>query len=163
MKSEVEKTAEMLLEGFADNSTEKQLVDGVVASDPFLNLRMDILSFFQSRIETITAQDSMKSSIEAKLMQFVDNDELSFDQLSSLYRMVSSQGNTSVESMLGLFKPTPGVPSILAENIARKDDNKDLFEQLYDKFSTEESDKLAGLGRMMNALAQVSKETKEES
>jgi len=156
-----EETANSLLNNLAPSSEVQERVSSIQNQDPFLELRMTIMNFFTERIGQISRQDNLKLLIERKLEEKLETDELEFGQLMSLYNNVAKQGNQSVDSMLSLFKPTPGVPSILADNIAKNDDESDIFERLYEEFSKEESDKLADLSRLINSLSKQGKETKE--
>lgn len=150
--SDIEDTAEGLLSHFDDGSETSKRVKQIQENDPFMDLKLNLLNFFKDRISQITAQERLKQRIEEEIEAFVERGDLTFEQIMSVYNSVSRQNNSSADSLLGLFKPTPGAPSILADNLAKQEEKKDVFENLYDEFSSEQLEKMEVINRVINTI-----------
>lgn len=150
--SDVEKTANQLLKEFSEDSESQKIVSKTKNSDPFVELKLDLLKFFRDTMKQISERDRLKSRIEEELFAFLERSELNFDQIMTLYRTVGKMSHDSSDSLIGLFKPTPGAPSILASNLSEKDEKKDVYDQLYEEFNAENLQKIEKLNKLINQI-----------
>lgn len=131
---------------------EKNEVTVIANSDPFYVLRTDILVFFRQIMKDVEKKDSLKSELEESFLEDLrgnGEEPLTFQQKMSLYKLISTQSNISAEGILSLFKPTPGAPSLLADNIS-KDTEVDKFDEIYEGMSPEELQNVQKFMTMMN-------------
>lgn len=154
----IEETANSLIKEFSNDSDTQDKITAIKLKDPFNELRIDLLEFFRDRIAKISKQEDLKNKLEEALTLDLDSGELNFDQKMTLYRAVTSQGNHSIDSLLGLFKPTPGAPSILADNLARPDDKEDIFNDIYENLTSEQLQQVAAMTKVLTMLGKKSDE-----
>jgi hypothetical protein len=69
----------------------------------------------------------------------------------SLYKLISTQANLSAESVLSIFKPTPGAPSLLADNLS-KDTKEDHFDKVYESMKPEDLQKVDKLMKLLQMM-----------
>ena len=150
--SNIEDTANDLLHEFGNDSETTSKVTRIQTSDPYVELKMNLLSFFKDRMSKITAQERLKEQVEQALELQLEGGDLSFEQILSLYRLVSTQNNASSDSLLSLFKPTPGAPSILADNLGRQEEDKNMYDEMYEDFSSDQLQALDNLGKILTSL-----------
>lgn len=135
-QEDIENTATQLLEGLNSESTQEE-VRAVTNADPLDMLRSDILSFFRTHMERIRKQEDLRTGIQNQLQEMIDNGDLTFEQLMKLFSMVSNQENNAADSIISLFKPVPGVGSLLANSIGQ-DKKDDDVENMYENLSPEQ-------------------------
>lgn len=150
--NEVEKTANSLLSHFEDSSEASKKVAAVQNSDPFAELKVSLLSFFKDQMNRISVQERLQQRIEEELESHLDRGELTFDQLMRMHSQVTKQNNSSVDSFLGIFKPTPGAPSILAANLAEQEKERDVFDEIYDDLNSDQLQKLDRLSKLLEMM-----------
>ena len=109
-----------------------------IQDDIFYGLKKDLVNFFSNRMEEIKSKDSIQRRVIEKIGDMLEMDELSFEQLMAVYKTISNDSRYSTDSLLALFKPTPGVASPFAENVAQKDEKQDAFDQVYENMSAED-------------------------
>ena len=126
--------------------------------DPMLILRKDILSFFQGIMASVSKKESLKELIESSFIEDLESRELSFQDRISLYKLISTQANISSDSVLSIFKPTPGAPSLLADNLS-KDREDDHFDKMY---ANMKPDDLQKMDKLMKFLQMLPKENKDD-
>lgn len=126
--------------------------------DPMLILRKDILSFFQGIMASVSKKESLKELIESSFIEDLESRELSFQDRISLYKLISTQANISSDSVLSIFKPTPGAPSLLADNLS-KDREDDHFDKMY---ANMKPDDLQKMDKLMKFLQMLPKESKDD-
>ena len=126
--------------------------------DPMLVLRKDILSFFQGIMASVSKKESLKELIESSFIEDLESRELSFQDRISLYKLISTQANISSDSVLSIFKPTPGAPSLLADNLS-KDREDDHFDKMY---ANMKPDDLQKMDKLMKFLQMLPKENKDD-
>lgn len=148
----IEEAANSLLAEFSDNSKSNKDAEQIMNRDPFIELKLELFSFFKERIGRISSQEKLRESIEESLQAQIDGGSLTFDQLLTLYNSVSKQNSISADSLISLFKPTPGVPSILAANLSEKENDKDIFSELYDQFSSDQLQKIEKLNKIFTVM-----------
>lgn len=141
-------------------SLEKENKDVEVFSetDPMLTLRKDILSFFRSIMASVAKKEQLKEKIESSFLEDLEAEELSIQDRMSLYKLISSQSNIAADSILSIFKPTPGAPSLLADNLS-KDTNEDHFDKMYDSMKP---DDLQKMDKLMKVLQTITREADVE-
>lgn len=115
-------------------------------------LRIEVFEFFKDRMKRIQTQEDLRSKIQTQLEAVVDRGELDFEQLKSLYAMVSRETAISSDSIISLFKPVPGASSILATQIAEEQEKKDGAERLFAMLGDENIRKIDALYRFVSAL-----------
>lgn len=147
-----------LLEKLEDTSQIQERVREVTLMDPFMQLRVDLLEFFRNRITEIQKHDSFITEIEDALREELESDELDFDQKMRLYKTITSQAIASQEGILSLFRPTPGAPSILAQNLSEKEEKKDNFEEIFEKLSASDLQKIDRLTRFLENFPEEEEE-----
>ena len=131
-----------------------------VQEDIFFGLKRDLVNFFSNRMEEIKSKDSIQRRIIEKIGDMLEMDELSFEQLMAVYKTISNDSRYSTDSLLALFRPTPGVSSPFAENVAQKDEKQDVFEQVYEKMSSEDLENIARIHQILQVIGKNS--NKEE-
>ena len=130
-----------------------------IQDDIFYGLKKDLVNFFSNRMEEIKSKDSIQRRIIEKIGDMLEMDELSFEQLMAVYKTISNDSRYSTDSLLALFKPTPGVASPFAENVAQKDEKQDAFDQVYENMT---SDDLANIDLLLKLMRTVKKSETEE-
>lgn len=120
-------------------------------SDPMLTLRRDILSFFQNIMSSVSKKETLKERIESSFLEDLESGDLSIQDRMSLYKLISTQASLSAESVLSIFKPTPGAPSLLADNIS-KEREEDHFEKVYSSMKPEDLQKMDKLMKFLELL-----------
>lgn len=131
-----------LLKKMQDKDIDQQ-VQMVETVDEFRDLRMQLFSFFKRRMEAINSKEKILQSLNDKIMSYIDNnDEMPLEEMQSIYRMYAADSREATDSFLALFKPTPGTPSLLAQNISEKEEKKDKFDELYESLSPDDLQRL---------------------
>ncbi len=121
-------------------------------TDPMLTLRTDILQFFRGIMNTVGEKEKLKGEIEKAFFEDLASETLTFQEKLSLYKLISTQSNIAAESILSIFKPTPGAPSLLADNLS-KDTKEDHFDKMYESMSGDDLQKMDKLMKVLNALS----------
>lgn len=137
----------------------KPEVKVITEADPFFILRNDILSFFRQIMGEVSKKEALKHKIEDSFLEDLESDTLDFQSRMSLYKLISTQSNVSVDSILSLFKPTPGAPSLLADNISREKE-KTHFDEMYENMSP---DDLQNVSKLMAFMTKVMQKEKDEN
>jgi len=143
------------------------IVGRLVDSEPstlnisqFDQLKSSLLSFFKERINSIQERERLKAKVEDSFLDDLQGGELTFSQRLSLYNSVSKQENASADSLLSIFRPTPGAPSILAENLGKTEDVNDSVDEFFNSLDSDSISALEKLGRMIQTMSK--KEEKGE-
>lgn len=138
---------------------ETEVVDAVpVQEDIFYGLKRDLVNFFSNRMEEIKSKDAIQKRIIEKFSDMLEMDDLSFEQLMAIYKTVSTDSRYSTDSLLALFKPTPGVASPFAENVAQRDEKQDAFDQVYENMTSEDLENIDVLLKLMRTANKKSHE-----
>jgi len=143
---------------------EKKDVTVINNSDPFFVLRTDILAFFRHIMAETQQKDTLKNELEVSFLEDIrgnNEEEITFQQKITLYKLISTQSNIAAEGILSLFKPTPGAPSLLAENIS-KDKELDKFDEIYEGMSSDELQKVQKFMTVMSKVYSSNLDDKEE-
>lgn len=138
---------------------DSEVVEAVpIQDDIFYGLKRDLVNFFSNRMGEIKAKDAIQRKVIEKLSDMLDNDDLEFEQLMNVYRTISSDSRNSTDSLLALFRPTPGVASPFAENVAQKDEKQDAFDQVYENMTSEDLENIDVLLKLMRTANKKSHE-----
>lgn len=120
-------------------------------------LRSDIVEFFREVMGEVKKKQNLKELIEDSFVEDIHSGELDFQSRMSLYKLISTQSNVTIDSIISLFKPTPGAPSLLADQIS-KDKDKSLAEDVYDSMSP---DDLQNVQKLMSFMSKMMEDAKE--
>lgn len=105
----------------------KKEVERISAEEPLVSLRNSIYDFFKSRLNKIENEGLFKGVVKEKILQKIEDDELSVPQLIGLYNDVVQAENSSIYALLDIFKPSKeGAVSPLANEVSST--NKPLSE-----------------------------------
>lgn len=156
--NEVLGTGTQLLERLDNHSEVQERVQQVVNMDPFVQLRLDLLEFFRNRIEEIQKHDSFITEIEDSLREELQSENLDFEEKMRLYKMITTQAILSQDGILSLFKPTPGAPSILAQNLSEKEEKEDKYAEIFERLSSKDLQKIDRLTRFLDSFPEEDSE-----
>ena len=132
-----------------------------IQDDIFYGLKKDLVNFFSNRMEEIKSKDSIQRRIIEKIGDMLEMDELSFEQLMAVYKTISNDSRYSTDSLLAIFKPVPGSPSLLADSIAQKDEKQDAFDQVYENMTSDDLENIDLLLKLMRTVKKSETETEE--
>lgn len=152
---DIDNAGSQLLEKMQDEQLEAEVIN-VQEVDEFRDLRMQLFTFFKERMKAISSKERILQRINDRMLEYVDtNGELTLEEMQSIYRMYAADSREATDSFLALFKPTPGTPSLLAQNISEKEEKKDKFDELYESMSAEDLQRL-------DKFVKLFKDTNEE-
>ena len=130
-----------------------------IQDDIFYGLKKDLVNFFSNRMEEIKSKDSIQRRVIEKIGDMLEMDELSFEQLMAVYKTISNDSRYSTDSLLAIFKPVPGVESPFSSATMKQNQDRDAFDQVYDRMTSED---LENIDTLLKLLRVVSKEPKNE-
>ena len=130
-----------------------------VQEDIFFGLKRDLVNFFSNRMEEIKSKDSIQRRIIEKIGDMLEMDELSFEQLMAVYKTISNDSRYSTDSLLAIFKPVPGVESPFSSAAMRQNEERDTFDQVYDRMTSED---LENIDTLLKLLRVASKNPEKE-
>lgn len=134
----------------------KESVDAVpIQEDIFYGLKKDLVNFFSNRMNEIKSKDTIQRRIIEKIGDMLEMDELSFEQLMAVYKTISSDSRNSTDSLLAIFRPTPGVESPFASNVARQDEKQDVFDQVYQNMTAEDLENVSKIYRLLQVMGKA--------
>ena len=136
----------------ADVSSREEVQAVPYEEDIFYGLKKSLVDFFKTRMKEIDKKDALQSLIMDKLTEMIQDDDLEFEQLMGVYKMVSSDNRYSSDSILSILKPVPGVPSVFVNNVSEKDEKQDAFEQVYEGMDSTDLENINNLLRLLNAV-----------
>lgn len=146
--------AEELIEKLNSKGVQNE-VNNVKKMDPLVGLKLNLFSFFESRLKAIEEEDNFEQQIKDALLQKIEHDELSTSQLMQLYGSVKSQGSKALEVLLDVFKPSQAgnVSPLVEESKSNIDDelNTNGFQDL----KPEEKDAVHKLAKLVNEVKSV--------
>ena len=108
--------------------------------DPVDDLKMAVFEFFKRTIESIDRREQLRQKIQVILEHRIDleGDTMQLEELRSLYMMVSAEADRANDSIIGLFKPVPGAPSLLVNNVGAVGGGEGDPDALYNRLSPED-------------------------
>lgn len=156
-KQEMESLRETLHDGEIDKEVKQ-----VKSIDPLTSLKLNLFSFFESRLEAIKEEDNFEKSIKDAILRKVEDDELSPTQLMQLYNNVKSQGSRSLEVLLDVFKPSQaGNVSPLVENKQQDGETHESSVGEFKELNPEQRDTLHKFAKMMTEAYDVQNNEQE--
>jgi len=151
---QIESTANELLQSLEHRYEDEEKVQAIRRRNPFEELKSTLIQFFNSRIHAIIDQYDVKTEITNSLREDLQSGALNFDQKMRFLKQVASEESISSDSLMSLFRPTPGAPSILASNLSKSVDSKDLIESMYDSMSSDDLSHLETLSHFIEKLSE---------
>ena len=130
-----------------------------IQDDIFYGLKKDLVNFFSNRMEEIKSKDSIQRRIIEKIGDMLEMDELSFEQLMSVYKTISNDARYSTDSLLAIFKPVPGVESPFSSATMKQNESRDAFDQVYENMTSED---LENVDLLLKLLRTVKESETEE-
>jgi hypothetical protein len=123
-------------------------------TDSIGEMKENLIQFFKDRIGTIKKSDQLRDTLYEKLQGKMERDELTFDQMLAVYRLLGNENNTAADGVLSLFRPVPGTPSLFLE-VSRPADKDEELKMAYKNYSSEE---LQTIERTMGHLASLARQ-----
>jgi len=107
---------------------------------PVDDLKTAVFEFFKRTIESIDKREQLRLKIQNILERRIDTegDTMQLEELRSLYMMVSAEADRANDSIIGLFKPVPGAPSLLVNNVGAAGGEEGDPDALYNRLSPED-------------------------
>lgn len=118
--------------------------------DPMMMLKQELLSFFQERIKSVSSHEVLKTKVERALLEKLETDELGFDELMIMYNATSKNSFMSSDSLISLFKSSPGSPSPLIATVGKDDTEDDQIRKKYEGMSPEDAAKIDIISRALS-------------
>jgi hypothetical protein len=150
MDEETRNTAENLLHAVDNEQTERQVQQTTEQSDIEM-LRSQIFSFFSDRMQRIQSSEVIKQKIEEQLEAMIDRGDLSFDQMLTVFNMVSKESRTAAESIINLIKPAPGTPSVLANAVGQQENGDEDLERAFNNMSSSDMQTLEKVRKLLES------------
>ena len=154
MTNELKDQALSLL-GKLDNKDLKDQVSLIQNEDPTEELRKEVLSFFKSRIASISRSEQLKELVYTELTTMIQGGDLSFDQLLAILSRIDHDANDSADSLLSIFRPGNNGESLLTELINSKSDSSDLAKA----FAQYSSEDLQAIENTMHTIRAITENT----
>jgi hypothetical protein len=123
-------------------------------TDSIGEMKENLIQFFKDRIGTIKKSDALRDTLYEKLQGMMERNELAFEQLLSVYKLLGNENNTAADGLLSMFRPVPGAQSLFLE-VSRPPDKDEELKKAYKNYSAEE---LQTIDRMMGHLASLAKQ-----
>ncbi len=115
--------------------------------NPVEQLKMSVFDFFTRAIERVDRLEKSRENARALVDRLIersietadeDDLEVAIARAERLFRLTSSEANRASESIIGLFKPVPGAPSILANSVGNSASSEDDSEAFYSRLTPEQ-------------------------
>jgi hypothetical protein len=123
-------------------------------TDSLGEMKENLIQFFKDRIQTIKKSDSLRDTLYEKLQGQLERDELNFDQMLQVYRLLGNENNTAADGVLNLFRPVPGTPSLFLE-VSRPPDRDEELKLAHKNYTAEE---LQTIERTMGHIASLARQ-----
>jgi len=145
--NKIDKVADDLLKTMEHESHNK--IDKL---DPLTTLRTSIFAFFESQMDTIGRREKILAKAQIRLEDFLDNSEVPLETVVNIYRLVSTQSGQAAESLIGLFRPTPGAGSPLAAAMSKTVEEEDPAEVMFKSMTPAQLEKLDLMYRLFQSM-----------
>ena len=122
--------------------------------EPLDDMKQNLVQFFKDRVSIIKKNDMLRGLLYQKFQEKLENNELDYDDMLSLYRSLGNESNTASGDILSIFKPAPNAPSLFLE-VSRPPDSDSELKKAYKSMSAES---LQAIDRTMARLEQLAKE-----
>jgi hypothetical protein len=116
--------------------------------DPFFSLKDALFNFFENMLRKVQEEDSFMLRVKEAILEKIDLGEITIAQLMGLMSNLNSDKQYLVDSMLSIFKPTPGtgeISPLINPKISRESGDVTPFSDL----SAQEKSVLDKLSRIM--------------
>lgn len=123
-------------------------------TDSLGEMKANLIQFFKDRIETIKESDTLRKAFYQKMMDMLERDTLTFEQVVTGCKLLGNESNTASDSLLNIFRPVPGAQSLLLE-VSRPPDKDEELKTAFKNYSAEE---LQAIERTMGHLASLAKQ-----
>lgn len=132
-------------------STSDSLPPEAIVEDPSNDLRLNVLSFFNSRIKSIESQEKLKLLVQKKLEEKLETTELDIKELKELFVVLSRETINASEDILKIAHPAQG-QSALADDFSKKMKNSKDEENLEESLNPDVLRKLDSLFRFFQSM-----------
>lgn len=145
-----------------DKEIEKEIKQ-VHSIDPLTSLKLNLFSFFESRLDAIQKEDQFEYRIKEAILDKIENDELSTSQLMQLYGSVKSQGSKSLEVLLDVFKPSQAgnVSPLVEEKKGEDGETRESSVNEFKELNPQQRDTLHKFAKMMTEAKSVDNENND--
>jgi hypothetical protein len=112
---------------------------GARAVNPVEDMRLSVFEFFKDTIAKIGRMERIQAKAQEALDRRLTADEeipLPLDDIMRIYNNTSEELRRGRESIISLFRPVPGAPSLLANSVGDKP--PEGGEARYDQLSAED-------------------------
>lgn len=120
--------------------------------DPMTDLKISLVSFFKDRIATVSQSELFKTEIMTALRQDLNGGTLTFDQKMSLLSKICNESNSASDSLISMFRPAPGTPSIF-QDVTRKEGESDQMTKLFQSLKPEQLQKVEQAFLFLQSIA----------
>ena len=134
-KNETNDEVNNLLNAF-DNTAVESEVDALNMQDPSIKTRTELFKFFSTRLLGLSKREKFKDKIQEALEDHIENKDVTFAQLLSLYKVVYSESSLASESVLSLLKPASGVPNPLLTAMDTRKTVEDGYGDMHQELDT---------------------------
>ena len=126
----------------------------VANTDSIGEMKETLIQFFKDRVKTIEKSDQLRDTLYEKLQNKLENDELNFDQMLAVYRLLGNESNTAADGVLSLFRPVPGTPSLFLE-VSRPADKDEEIKLAHKNYTSED---LQVIERTMGHISRLARQ-----
>lgn len=152
------KEAGELIDALENPQVEEEATD-IRQKDPFDILKSTLVSFFQNRLSTIEKEESFRKQVKDKLLEKVQEDEVSVPQLIQLLRGENKDITDAADSIFRMLRPTQdGHVSPFIEP-SKKDDADDPFQDI----NASDQEKLHMLYRLVEEGYRMQKDKQNDN
>ena len=146
-----------------DESNNPNEIKKLKNMDSFDLLRMKLFTFFGDVLLKVQAEDDFKTKVKTEVLRRVEEDEgVTFDQLTRLLDSLDDNNQRLTDSILSLFKPTPGtgdISPLIDQKKSEVNAGKDI--EAFGDMNTNQLDILDKLSRVVNSYSKNDSDNKE--
>lgn len=160
------KEANKLIPKLRDENNDSERIQTIREADPFTSLRNTLFSFFSNVLARVQQEDDLKMRVKKAIEDRLEQDNaVTFPQLLNLLDALNSDNQRLMDSILAIFKPTPGTGEIspFVNPAVKGDDTTTAFSHL----KSGQRDTIDRLTRVLEKAEQLQHEEelqkKEES
>lgn len=82
-------------------------------------LQETMYTFFEDAVKRVDDEQEIMQKLNKSFSDDLDSNVLDFSERMSLFQMLSARQNNQISSIISLFKPAPGAPSVFVEKVAQ--------------------------------------------
>ena len=151
MKENNKRECLKIIDKLEDINIEEE-VDNVLVKDPLQELKIVLCDFFKDRLSVINKEENFKEVVKLAITKRIAEKEISTTQLISLFKIIFNESTLAVDSLLSVFKPTPGAVSPLLTKGSSDSGTPDNVKNLTENLSQEDNQKLDKLMRLLTVV-----------